>query len=52
MWPTIGELRGKIMFVADPGLISDYNKVFPGLKGAAMFTSDGVGSHLLPWRVS
>ena len=40
-WPTIGELRGKIMFVADPGYIADYNVAFPNLTHAVMFTSDG-----------
>ena len=44
-WPTIGELRGKILFVADPGYISDYNTAFPNLTNAVMFTSDGAAPH-------
>ena len=49
-WPTIGELRSKIMFVADPGYIDDYNTAFPNLTNAVMFTSDvahGTGCFLL-----
>lgn len=47
-WPTIGELRGKIMFVADPGFIADYNTAFPNLTNAVMFTSDGNSLHPHP----
>lgn len=48
VWLTIGELRGKILFVADPGYIADYSTAFPGLAGALMSTSDGTKAPTQP----
>jgi hypothetical protein len=39
-WPAVGSLRGKILFVADPGYTKDYLAAFPELKNATIFASD------------
>ena len=40
-WPKIAELLGKILFIADPGFLNNYNAAFPNLTKAVMFTSAG-----------
>lgn len=45
-WPTIAEMRGKIMFVTDPDNLIAYKVAYPNLKGALMFLGDGAPHYL------
>lgn len=43
-WPTLGESRGKVLFLMDnDGKQADYLQAFPGLRGADLFTNASPG---------